>query len=75
MDQQEIHISSMVVHVKPDHLQTVKNDIERNILRTLKPGAYGIGESHSACNWPQEQYSGGNESPFQVWSTSGPQGK
>ena len=29
MDQQEVHISSMVVHVKPDHLQTVKNDIEQ----------------------------------------------
>jgi len=29
MDQQEVHISSMVVHVKPDHLQTVKNEIER----------------------------------------------
>jgi len=27
-----------------------ENGIERNILRTLKPGAYGIGESHSACN-------------------------
>jgi nitrate reductase NapD len=29
MDQQEVHISSMVVHVKPDHLQTVKKDIEQ----------------------------------------------
>ena len=29
MDQQEVHISSMVLHVKPDHLQTVKNDIEQ----------------------------------------------
>ena len=29
MDQQEVHISSMVVHVKPDHLQTVKNEIEQ----------------------------------------------
>ena len=29
MDQQEVHISSMVVHVKPDHLQTVKNDINK----------------------------------------------
>lgn len=27
-----------------------ENGIERNILRTLEPGAYGIGESHSACN-------------------------
>jgi hypothetical protein len=26
-----------------------ENGIERNILRTLKPGAYGIGESQSAC--------------------------
>ena len=29
MDQQEVHISSMVVHARPDHLQTVKNDIEQ----------------------------------------------
>ena len=27
-----------------------ENGIERNILRTLKPGTYGIGESQSACN-------------------------
>jgi len=26
-----------------------ENGIERSILRTLKPGAYGIGESQSAC--------------------------
>jgi len=29
MDQQEVHISSMVVHVKSGHLQTVKNNIEQ----------------------------------------------
>lgn len=29
MDQQEVHISSMVVHARPDHLQSVKNDIEQ----------------------------------------------
>ena len=29
MDQQEVHISSMVVHARPDHLQAVKNNIER----------------------------------------------
>ncbi len=29
MDQQEVHISSMVVHVERDHLQTVKNNIEQ----------------------------------------------
>ena len=27
-----------------------ENGTERNILRTLKPGAYGIGESQSTCN-------------------------
>ncbi len=29
MDQQEVHISSMVVHARPEHLQTVKKDIEQ----------------------------------------------
>jgi len=29
MDQQEVHISSMVVHVNPDSLQTVKTSIEQ----------------------------------------------
>jgi len=29
MDRQEVHISSMVVHVRPDHLQYVKNNIEQ----------------------------------------------
>ncbi|HUV22871.1 MAG TPA: chaperone NapD [Gammaproteobacteria bacterium] len=28
MSQNEVHISSMVVHAVPDHLQTVKNNIE-----------------------------------------------
>lgn len=28
MDQNEVHISSMVVHAMPDHLQTVKSNIE-----------------------------------------------
>ena len=28
MEQNEVHISSMVVHAMPDHLQTVKNKIE-----------------------------------------------
>ncbi len=41
MDQQEIHISSLVVHARPDHLQTVKNNIE------LLPGAEVHGESDS----------------------------
>lgn len=39
MDRQEIHISSMVVHVRPEHLQTVKNNIEQ------LPGAEIHGES------------------------------
>jgi len=39
MDHQEVHISSMVVHVKPDHLQSVKNSIEQ------LPGAEIHGES------------------------------
>jgi nitrate reductase NapD len=39
MDQQEVHISSMVVHVKPDHLQSVKYSIEQ------LPGAEIHGES------------------------------
>jgi nitrate reductase NapD len=29
MDQQEVHISSIVVHARPNHLQTVKNNIEQ----------------------------------------------
>jgi nitrate reductase NapD len=29
MDQQEVHISSMVVHAKPNNLQTVKTCIEQ----------------------------------------------
>ena len=41
MDQQEVHISSMVVHVKPDSLQTVKTSIEQF------PGAEIHGESES----------------------------
>ena len=39
MDQLEVHISSMVVHVKPDSLQTVKTSIEQF------PGAEIHGES------------------------------
>jgi len=39
MDRQEVHISSMVVHVKPDHLRSVKNSIEQ------LPGAEIHGES------------------------------
>jgi len=41
MDQLEVHISSMVVHVKPDSLQTVKTSIEQF------PGAEIHGESES----------------------------
>lgn len=41
MDQQEFHISSMVVHVKPEYLATVKQDIER------LPGTEIHGESDS----------------------------
>ena len=41
MDQHEVHISSMVVHARPDHLQCVKNNIE------LLPGTEIHGES--AC--------------------------
>ena len=29
MDQREVHISSMVVHARPDQLSTVKNNIRR----------------------------------------------
>ena len=29
MDQEEVHISSLVVHVKPEYLQTVKENIGR----------------------------------------------
>jgi nitrate reductase NapD len=39
MDQQELHISSMVVHAKPEYLATVKNNIEQ------LPGAEIHGES------------------------------
>jgi nitrate reductase NapD len=41
MDRREIHISSMVVHVRPAHLQTVKKNIEH------LPGAEIHGESDS----------------------------
>ena len=41
MDQPEVHISSLVVHVRPDHLQTVKHNIEH------LPGAEIHGESDS----------------------------
>jgi len=41
MDQQEVHISSLVVHVRPGHLQTVKSNIER------LPGVEIHGESDS----------------------------
>jgi len=41
MDKQEVHISSMVVHVKPDNLQTVKTSIGQ------LPGAEIHGESES----------------------------
>lgn len=39
MDQDEVHISSMVVHARPDYLQDVKNSI------TLLPGTEIYGES------------------------------
>ena len=39
MDQQEVHISSMVVHARPEHLATVKSYIEQ------LPGAEIHGES------------------------------
>jgi len=39
MNRQEVHISSMVVHVNSDHLQSVKNSI------TQLPGAEIHGES------------------------------
>jgi len=41
LDQQEVHISSMVVHAMPEHLQTVKTRIEQF------PGAEIHGESDS----------------------------
>ena len=41
MDQDEVHISSMVVHARPDYLQDVKNKIER------LPGAEIHGESEN----------------------------
>ena len=41
MNQHEVHISSMVVHARPDYLQDVKNNIEH------LPGAEIYGES--AC--------------------------
>ncbi len=28
MERQEVHISSLVVHARPDHLKTVKNNID-----------------------------------------------
>ena len=39
MDQQEVHISSMVVHARPEYLADVKNNIEQ------LPGAKIHGES------------------------------
>ncbi len=39
MDHQEVHISSLVVHAKPEYLATVKNRIEQ------LPGAEIHGES------------------------------
>ena len=39
MDQDEVHISSMVVHARPDYLQDVKNNIKH------LPGAEIHGES------------------------------
>jgi len=39
LNQHEVHISSMVVHARPDHLQDVKNNIE------LLPGTEIHGES------------------------------
>ena len=39
MDPQEVHISSLVVHAKPEYLATVKNRIEQ------LPGAEIYGES------------------------------
>jgi len=39
MDQQEVHISSMVVHARPEYLADVKNNIEQ------LPGAEIHGES------------------------------
>lgn len=39
MNRQKVHISSLVVHARPDHLQTVKNNIE------CLPGAEIYGES------------------------------
>ena len=39
MDQQEVHISSMVVHARPEYLATVKHYIEQ------LPGAEIYGES------------------------------
>ena len=39
MDHQEVHISSLVVHAKPEYLATVKNHIEQ------LPGAEIHGES------------------------------
>jgi nitrate reductase NapD len=41
MDQQELHISSMVVHTRPEYLASVKQDIEN------LPGAEIHGESVS----------------------------
>ncbi len=41
MDHQEVHISSMVVHARPDHLQSVKNKIEQ------LPGTEVRGETDS----------------------------
>ncbi len=39
MEQQEVHISSLVVHARPDHLEAVKKKIEH------LPGAEIYGES------------------------------
>ena len=41
MNQHEVHISSMVVHARPDYLQDVKNKIE------LLPGTEIHGESEN----------------------------
>ena len=41
MNQHEVHISSMVVHARPDYLQDVKNKIEH------LPGAEIHGESEN----------------------------